>query len=86
MIDERFWWSKNVLVGSRDPKRIHIRLRTTQNLQRKLMMLRMALADREREKIQSSQNSVKMAWSQRARHKISNGTNDSSNGARMKML
>jgi hypothetical protein len=39
----------------------------------------MASADREREKIQSSQNSVKMTLSRRARHKISNGANDSSN-------
>jgi hypothetical protein len=44
-----------------DPKRIRIRLRITQNSQRQLRTLRMALVDREREKIQSSQNSVKMA-------------------------
>jgi hypothetical protein len=44
-----------------DPKRIQRRLRTTQNSQRQLRMLRMASTDREREKIQSSQNSVKMA-------------------------
>jgi len=33
-----------------DPKRIQRRLRTTQNSQRQLRMLRMASADREREK------------------------------------
>jgi hypothetical protein len=36
----------------------------------------MASADREREKIQSPQNSVKVASSRRARHKISNGINE----------
>jgi hypothetical protein len=61
LIDERFWWSKNLSVGRCDPKRIQRRLRTTQNSQRQLRMLRMASTDREREKIQSSQNSVKMA-------------------------
>jgi hypothetical protein len=61
LIDERFWWSKKLSVGRRDPKRIQRRLRITQNSQRQLRMLRMAPADREREKIQSSQNSVKMA-------------------------
>jgi hypothetical protein len=61
LIDERFWWSKKLSVGRHDPKRIQRRLRITQNSQRQLRMLRMAPADREREKIQSSQNSVKMA-------------------------
>jgi hypothetical protein len=40
----------------------------------------MAAADREKEKIQSSQNSIKIASSRRARHNISNGSNDSLNG------
>jgi hypothetical protein len=62
-----------------DPKRIQRRLRTTQNSQKQLRMLRMASTDREREKIQSSQNSVKMTSSRRVRRKISNGANDSSN-------
>jgi hypothetical protein len=44
-----------------DPKRIQRRLRTTQNLQRQLRTLIMASTDKEREKIQSSQNSVKIA-------------------------
>jgi hypothetical protein len=44
-----------------DPKRIHRRLRTTRDSQRKIMTLRMAREDREKEKIQSSQNLVKMA-------------------------
>jgi hypothetical protein len=48
-------------IGFHDPKRIHRRLRITQNSQRQLRTLIMAPADREREKIQSSQNSVKMA-------------------------
>jgi hypothetical protein len=48
-------------VGSHDPKRIQRRLRTTQNAQRKLRMLRMASIDRERETIQNSQNSFKIA-------------------------
>jgi hypothetical protein len=43
-----------------NPKRIQRRLRTTQNSQRKLKMLRMASVDRERENFQSSQNSVKI--------------------------
>jgi hypothetical protein len=43
------------------------------------MKLIMTLADREREKIQSPQNSVKLASSRRARHKIFNDVNDSSN-------
>jgi hypothetical protein len=61
LIDEIFWWSKNLLVGIPDPKRIQRRLRITQNSQRQLIMLIMAPTDKEREKIQSSQNSVKMA-------------------------
>jgi hypothetical protein len=40
LIDERFWWSKKLSVGSRDPKRIQRRKRTTQNSQRQLKMLR----------------------------------------------
>jgi hypothetical protein len=60
LIDEIFWWSKNLSVGRRDPKMIQRRLRTTPNSQRQLMMLRMASIDREREKIQSSQKSVKI--------------------------
>jgi hypothetical protein len=44
-----------------DPKRIQRRLRITQNSLRQLRTLRMASADKEREKIQSSQNLVKMA-------------------------
>jgi hypothetical protein len=48
-------------VGRRDPKRIERRLRTNQNVQRQLMMLRMASIDIKREKIQSFQNLVKMA-------------------------
>jgi hypothetical protein len=44
-----------------DPKRIHRRLRTTQNAQRQPRTLKMASTDREREKIQSSQKSIKMA-------------------------
>ena len=39
----------------------------------------MALADIEREKIQSSQNSVEMTLSRRENCNISNGANDSSN-------
>jgi hypothetical protein len=39
----------------------------------------MALADREREKIQSPQNSLKLESSQISRHNISNGINGSSN-------
>jgi hypothetical protein len=79
LIDESFWWSKNISVGRRDPKRIQRRLRITQNSQKHLRKLRMASTDREREKIQSPQNSVKLASSRRARHKISNDVNDSSN-------
>jgi hypothetical protein len=52
---------RNVGLLKFDPKRIQRRLRITQNSQRQLRMLRMAPTDREREKIQSSQNSVKMA-------------------------
>jgi hypothetical protein len=63
LIDESFWWYKNILVGRRDPKNIQRRIRTTQNSQRQLRMLRMASVDREREKIKSSQNSVKMELS-----------------------
>jgi hypothetical protein len=62
-----------------DSKRIQRRLRTTKNLQRQLRMLRMASKDREREKIQCSQNSVKMELSRRENHKFFNGKNDSSN-------
>ena len=47
--------------------------------QKQLRKLGMASTNREREKIQSSQNSVKMISSQRARHKISNGANNLSN-------
>jgi hypothetical protein len=60
LIDERFWWSKNISMGRHDPKRIQRRLRTTQNSQKKLRKLKMASTDREREKIQSLQNSVKL--------------------------
>jgi hypothetical protein len=63
LIDEIFWWSKNLSVGRHDPKRIQRRLRITQNSQKQLRKLRMASADREREKIQSPQNSVKVASS-----------------------
>jgi hypothetical protein len=31
MIDESFWWYKNISMGKHDPKRIQRRLRTTQN-------------------------------------------------------
>jgi hypothetical protein len=55
-----FGGPKNLSVGRRDPKRIQIRLRTTQNSQRQLRTLKMASTDREREKIQSSKNSMKM--------------------------
>jgi hypothetical protein len=48
------------LFSCSDPKRIQRRLRTTQNSQKQLNKLRMALADREREKIQSPQKSEKM--------------------------
>jgi hypothetical protein len=44
-----------------------------------LKMLRMASADREKEKLQSSQNLVKITLSRRARHNISNEANNSSN-------
>ena len=80
MINEIFWWSKNLSVGMSDPKRIQKRLRITQNLQKQLKKLTMASTNREREKIQSPQNLVKVASSQRACHKISNGVNDSPNG------
>jgi hypothetical protein len=59
LIDEIFLWSKNLSVGRRDPKRIQRSLRTTQNSQRQLRTLKMAPTEREREKIQSSKNSVK---------------------------
>jgi hypothetical protein len=51
----------------------------TQNSQKLLRKLIMASTDREREKIQSLQNSVKVASSQRAGHKISNDVNELSN-------
>jgi hypothetical protein len=73
-------------VGRRDPKSIHRRIITTQNAQRQLEMLGMASADRERVKIQSSQNSVKMTWLRRARLKISNGANVLSNRDCMKNI
>jgi hypothetical protein len=47
------------MVG--DPKRIMRRIITIQNSQRKIKTLRMASVEREREKIQTSQNSLKMA-------------------------
>jgi hypothetical protein len=47
-----------MIIG--DPKRIQRRIRIIQNSQRKLKMLKMAPADKERESIESSQNSVKM--------------------------
>jgi hypothetical protein len=40
----------------------------------------MASTDREREKIQSSKNSMEMTLSQRVRRNISNDANGSSNG------
>jgi hypothetical protein len=61
LIDEIFWWSKNLSVGRNDPKRIQRRLRTTQNLQKQLRKLRMASVDREMEKIKIPQNSMKLA-------------------------
>jgi hypothetical protein len=67
------------LMRYNDPKRIQRRLRTTQNSQKKLMNLKMASEDREREKIQSPQNSMKMELSQSTRCKISNSINNSSN-------
>jgi hypothetical protein len=48
------------ILGRHDPKRIQRRVRTTQNSQRQLRMLKMASTDRERKKIKSYQNSVKM--------------------------
>jgi hypothetical protein len=63
LIDESFWWSKNISVGRLDPKRIQRRLRTNQNAQRKLRMLRMASTDRERKKNPNFQKSVKMPLS-----------------------
>jgi hypothetical protein len=80
LIDEIFWWSKKLSMGRHDPKRIQRRLRITQNSQKQLKKLRMASTDREREKIQSPQNSVKLALSRRACHKLSNDVNGSSNG------
>jgi hypothetical protein len=76
LIDESFWWSKNISVGRNDPKRSQRILRIAQNLQKKLRKLRMASVDREREKIQSPQKSVKVASSRRAHRKISNDVND----------
>jgi hypothetical protein len=70
-------WKIKLLIS--DPKRIQRRLRITQNLQKQLRKLRMALVDKERENIQIHQNSVKLASSQRARRKISNDVNNSSN-------
>jgi hypothetical protein len=58
LIDERFWWSQNLLVERRDPKRIQRRIRTTHNSQKKLRKLIMASTDREREKIQSPKKLV----------------------------
>jgi hypothetical protein len=49
------------IKGLGDPKRIQRRIRITRNSQRQLIMLIMALANKEREKNQSSQNLVKMA-------------------------
>jgi hypothetical protein len=60
LIDERFWWSTKLSMGRHNPKRIQRRLRTTQNSQRQLRTLKMASTNREREKIEISQNSVKM--------------------------
>jgi hypothetical protein len=48
-------------MGRRDPKRIHRRLRTTQNAQKQLRMLIMDSTNNKREKIESSQNSIKRA-------------------------
>jgi hypothetical protein len=47
-------------VGRHDPKMIYRRLRITQKSQRQLRMLKMASTNKEKEKIQSSQNSMKM--------------------------
>jgi hypothetical protein len=63
LIDESFWWSKTLLVGRHEPKRIKRILRITHNSHKKLRKLRMASADREREKIQSPQNSMKLELS-----------------------
>jgi len=63
LIDEIFWLSKNISMGRSDPKMIQRRLRITQNWKNHLRKLKMALADREREIIQSLQNSVKLASS-----------------------
>jgi hypothetical protein len=60
LIDERFWWSKRLSVGRCDPKRIQRRIRTTQNSQKQLRMLRMAPTDKEMEKNQNSKNSMEM--------------------------
>jgi hypothetical protein len=80
LIDERFWWSKKLSMGRRDPKRIQRRLKTTQNSQKQLRKLIMASANKERKKNKISQNLVKMTSSRRARHNISNSANNSSNG------
>jgi hypothetical protein len=76
LIDEIFWWSKNLSVGRHDPKRIQRRLRITQNLQKRLGKLKIPSVDREREKIQSPQNSMKLASSRRACSKLSNNVNN----------
>jgi hypothetical protein len=48
--------------------------------QKQLRKIGMASADREREKIKSSQNSAKMESSRRAHLNLSNYSNESSNG------
>jgi hypothetical protein len=85
-IDERFWLSKNLSVGRHDPKRIQRSLKITQNSQKHLRKLRMALADREREKIQSPRNLAKLESLRRAHRNIPNGLNESSNRARDKNI
>jgi hypothetical protein len=62
-----------------DPKRIHRKLNASQNSQKQLRKIIMASADREREKIQNSQNSVKIASSRRVCRKLSNSANGLSN-------
>jgi hypothetical protein len=79
LINEIFWWSKKISVERLDPKRIQRTLRITHNFQKHLRKLRMASADREREKIESPQKSMKFASSRRARHNISNDVNILSN-------
>jgi hypothetical protein len=56
LIDERFWWSKNLSVGRRDPKRIQISLRTNQNLQRQLRALIMGSTDRKKRNFYNGTN------------------------------